>query len=336
MITDEKIKCSIQQIETISFIGGGKLMLESIILAKAMGFGVHVFLSERHANETFGEASFVTQLQTCGIPFKILSNAESIDPSIFTDSLENTLGLCFGPSWIFPTSVLKRYPAGIFNFNGIPIPRYLGGAHYTWQIMNGYRETGCFIQEITPDVDKGRIFLSEVSILNDELKTPSDYFEANEDLGIRFVKIFFGMLQDRSDFYPCEFEILNSDRLYFPRLMTTENGWIDWSWTGAQIYSFCNAFSNPYSGAMTFYDGRRIHLKEVKFISDDKHTEFHPFCSGLIVRSNVESFCVAVTDGLLEVLDWSVDGSVMIKEGFRLFTDSTTLAKARLFKPRYS
>ena len=49
---------------------------------------------------------------------------------------------------------LKNYQ---LNFNPTPIPKFFGGAHYTWQILNKNLDSGLFIQEITKNVDRGEI-----------------------------------------------------------------------------------------------------------------------------------------------------------------------------------
>ena len=63
----------------------------------------------------------------------------------------------FWAAWIFSDKIIELFNQNIFNYNGIPVPLYLGGAHFTWQILNQSRRGGAFIQRITSDVDRGSV-----------------------------------------------------------------------------------------------------------------------------------------------------------------------------------
>ena len=58
----------------------------------------------------------------------------------------------------------------MLNFNGIPVPKYLGGAHYTWQILNSDKSGGNVLQEITENIDKGPILKSDYYELSSSAK----------------------------------------------------------------------------------------------------------------------------------------------------------------------
>lgn len=323
-------------IDTIIFIGGGMLMARCMARARALGFRTAAMLAERHASETLATGQKLTALLSANEqPHRILTSVDQVDPtSLFADP-GRALALCFGPAWIFPAAVIERFAAGMLNFNGIPIPRYLGGAHYTWQILNDYRRSGCHIQQITADVDRGDLLMSASFELPALAATPADYFEANDACGYEFLDTFLGSLMRREPLQPRRFEAVDAERLYFPRLMTRDNAWIDWSWSGADILRFCSAFSAPYPGASTHYQGRRIFVKKASLETDAEHVGFHPFCAGLIVRTQANSFTVAVRNGLLRIDAWAFEGDApALKEGERLDSDAAQLARARLYRPK--
>lgn len=329
------------RIASLVFVGGGNIMLKTMQTARFKGFVVGAILAPRHATEVIVSGqTLMAELQRLNIPVCIVQTASDVDPHCLGEGFTSSLALCFGPAWIFPDAVLERFHHGMLNFNGIPIPHYLGGAHYTWQILNGHRGAGCHIQQITGDVDRGDLFLSKTFELPDDVATPGDYFRENEEYALHFLECFLDQLIAEQDFKVRPFADVNNHRLYFPRLITSENGWIDWSWSGNQIVAFCNAFGPPYRGAATKLNGRRIYLKRVVFVAEPSHPDFHPFCSGLIVRSFGDSFFVAVTGGLLQVDSHEFDeqdGAVVrIREGDRLFTDVATLEHARIYRPQIS
>lgn len=334
-------KYSFGKVKSLVFIGGGNLMLATMAAARSKGFAVGAILAPRHAEEILVDGqSLLSELQKQKFPSDVAETASDVDPQRLGAEFSSALALCFGPAWIFPESVRSRFQHRILNFNGIPIPHYLGGAHYTWQILNEHRQAGCHIQQITENVDRGDFIMSETFELPKHVSTPADYFRANEEYGARFLENFLDKLAAGHDFQARPFADVNPHRLYFPRLITTENGWIDWSWTGEQIIAFCLAFGSPYRGASTKLNGRRIYIKHADFVVESSHPDFHPFCSGLIVRCLEGSFFVAVSGGLLRVNAYEFDerdsAPDRIREGDRLFTDAAMLEHARLYRPQIS
>ncbi len=320
------------------FIGGGQLMLDTLLAARAKGLRVGALLAPRHAAEVLADGrTLQAELASQKVPYDVAAEAAALDPACLGEGFGRSLALCFGPAWIFPPAVMARFAHGMLNFNGIPIPHYLGGAHYTWQILNRHRRGGCHIQCITPDVDRGDLLMSEAFDLPNDCATPEDYFRENDRRGHAFLARFLDRLVAQEGFQPRPFGDVDTARLYFPRLITRDNGWIDWSWPGRAIHDFCRAFGAPYPGASTFYNGRRIQLLCTTWLGDTDPAYLHPFCSGLVVRSRPEAYYVGVTDGLLRVDAWRFDGDApppRIREGDRLHTDAVTLEAARLHRPR--
>jgi len=248
------------------------------------------------------------------------------------------LALCFGPAWIFSSKVISAFGAGMINFNGIPMPHYLGGAHYTWQILNENKQGGCFLQEITNQLDQGDILKAEKFILPSHVSTPRDYFAANHEIGRRFIRQTLEDFRANKEFFPIPFSRVRSSRLYFPRLLTKDNGWIDWNWSGREVALFCQAFDEPYRGAGTYIKGHEVRLKQVVGPNSEMGADsFHSYLSGLIVRKNEEKIWVASIDGLLQVkyvID-SAGNNILsdLNEGDRFQTPPNILHHARNFRP---
>ena len=324
-------------VKRICFIGGGRLMAEAMLFARNLGFEVVAIIATRHSTEKInGEENLLEYLSKHTTQVKVTDNPAEASAALVFPNTSNSLALCFGPAWIFPEQVVNSYSRGMFNFNGIPIPRYLGGAHYTWQILNNSFDSGRFIQIITEKVDRGDILMSEISSLDPGLATPADFFQANHGLALKFVQSFLTKLSRGESFESIDFDSVSRDRLYFPRVSTKKNGWIDWSWTGPDIESFCRAFSNPYEGASTKYLGATIRLREAIF-HESKKESFHPFCFGLVVRVTHNGFFVSVRGGLLEVLDWKFEEKVwQVLEGERLATPQKLLYEAKTYVPKSS
>ncbi len=284
----------------ITLIGGGDLMVQAAILARDAGLGVAAVMASRHADETLPLAEKQAAAAFSGIGVR----AHRVDdinawPDIGDAGGEGVLALCFGPSWIFGKHVLGLFGAGMINFNGIPIPRYLGSAHYTWQILNGDRHGGCFLQEITMDVDRGPILRRLDFELPANARLPWDYFVANVEEGRRFLQSAIADMRANKPFEAVAFESLDAGRLYFPRLNTRVNGWIDWTWPAPEVELFCRAFDAPYTSAGTFIGDEEVRLSCVHL--EQGEDDLHPFTAGLVVRRGDGAAWVAARGGLLRV-----------------------------------
>lgn len=329
-------------VKKLVLIGGGDLMVETASVAREYQFAVTVIMAPRHAEETLPLSGGNARDACLATGAEVVVMEDINQPGALagrTWSGAGALALCFGPAWIFSADVISSFGAGMINFNGIPVPHYLGGAHYTWQILNGNRQGGCFLQAITSRIDRGDILRAQKFDLPPEVATPHDYFAANHRLGCRFLREALADFKADREFVPIAFAQVNADRLYFPRLLTRHNAFIDWAWTGSAIAAFCQAFDDPYPGATTFVGDRAVRLKKVRL--DPAATfSFHPYVSGLVVRKLGRRLWVGVTDGLLQIElvvdDAGVDAIESLREGDRFATPPEALHRCRTFVPKVS
>lgn len=326
--------------EMLVFIGGGELMLDAIEMARRRGFGARAILAPRHAAEMLPDGrTMVEALAVAGVDYAVVvSPDEIIGHDLLRLNMGRKMALCFGPAWVFPNALLAKFECGMFNYNGIPVPEYLGGAHFTWQILNGDRQSGCFIQRVTADLDRGGIVFHRFQDIPNTARVPADYFYWNRKFGRTFLEDYFDSLARGSLPVETSFESVAGRRLYFPRLNTRENGWIDWDWSGEAILSFCNAFDAPYVGASTYYEGRWVHLRGARMITGASVRRFHPYCSGLIVAVGHGDASIATSAGLLlieRIVCANSGVPISVVQGHRFHTDSERLRAARSFRPYY-
>ena len=160
-----------------------------------------------------------------------------------------------------------------------------------------------------------------------------DYQHYNDNISLKFIKAFIQKhIVHAEPILDCDKQPSWEDLLYYPRLLTSQCAWIDWSWSGDEIARFCIAFDNPYPGARSCLNGRTVILKDVVL---DKSLYHHPYCSGLIVRKDLNYVYVAVRDGVLKVaniyFEDSEDGknTSSFKLGVRLSTPNELLNNSR-------
>ena len=138
-----------------------------------------------------------------------------------------------------------------------------------------------------------------------------------------------------------EFDVIGQPEylsMYWPRLNTPEQAFIDWTWSLKQVENFINAFDSPYQGAATFIKGRKVFLK--KCCVDYNDGPFHPFQQGIIYRKTGDTLFVSVNEGTLIIKDILNEAGKNIHNelqlGERFFTPLKYLESAKLFKAVYT
>ena len=182
------------------------------------------------------------------------------------------------------------------------------------------------------DIDRGPVFYNDSYII-DEISeiSPIDYELLNCKKGLAFLKNITEDALANNFFIASSQEVDWSQLSYFPRLYTPQHGWVDWSWSGHQIFLFCRAFSQPYPGAMSSIDDVDLTLLNVSFVDDQL---IHPFCAGLI--SNVDrksGFVTILVEGgsLVAHLRLIDNGNLYFpKLGARLFSSYDRLKMSKM------
>ena len=324
-----------------TLIGCGAEMLWAARQFREQGLTPAVVLAPRHENEIIAGTGLpaAQAFRDLGCDVHVLQNINHVpDPAAQPWAGIATLALCFGPAWVFSPSVCAAFGLGMVNFNATPVPRYIGGAHFTWQIMNGYRRGSCVLQEITADVDRGPILRRHDFELPSAARIPEDYYDAYDRESRDFLTEVIRDFCAGASFEAVPFSEVERQRAYFPRLFTPRNGFIDWSWSAPEIERFCCAFDRPYPGAATYLQGRLLRLRGVCLVEDDIGLS-HPFMAGLVVRRLGEGLWLAARDGLLSVAEarWEDgdDARAALQEGMRLVTPPDALHAAFAYLPRY-
>ncbi len=255
---------------TYFLIGGGKFLFDTAIEFKKKKIKFEIILSIRHYKDLIKDKDLFIKTKKYKISFIVLKNINK-DTKIFK-KLKKTknIALCFGPAWIFSNNFLKLFDNKIFNINCIPLPYYMGGAHFTWQILNNSKDCGIYLQQITNQLDQGSIYLGKKFKILKKNPTPSLYFNAYDIQLRKFIKKLIFNILNNIRFKKKKFKKLFNMREYFPRLNSSINGYINWQWSTIDIIKFCNAFDKPYRGASTFLNGRRVFLKNVSLYKKKK------------------------------------------------------------------
>jgi len=328
------------RVNRIILFGGAPLLAGAARDLQAAGYEVFAFTSPRHAAEPVTAAAerLDTVLAALGVPFWVTEDINT-EPNLAGLITAGTLGIGMGEAWSFGRPLIEAFGGRLVDFMGIPLPRYRGGAHYTWMILTGERRMACNIQLIDEHMvqgehDSGAIVFRREYQLESQVRIPRDYFAAAVPAEVAFIRDFLAQINAGRDF---PLEVPNEHAsLFFPRLSTAAHGWIDWSWSGEAIERFICAFDEPYPGARTLLGQQVTCLRAAAL---DEGEPFHPFQSGLIVRVHEEEgIVVATTSGLLTVRQARLPSGEFLRTvhpGMRFMTPRALLEDALRDQVRY-
>lgn len=300
-----------KRINNYIIFGGSELSILAIQLLIIKGSNIRVVTSPRQIDEMFSDTCLREVCSSNNIEFEILDSIDSISSNI---DFTNTIGLSFGAPWVFPKSFALKFGGGLYDFMCIDVPRYRGGAHHSWQILNKETKFAHCLQRIIGDQEtyhQGDILLKhEFTISLDLIESPKKLFQIHLHEAKKFMQIIFNH----------NLNLLNgskpnlSDVRYYPFLNTHKQAFINWGWDSTAVADFINAFSAPYCGAATFYQG-----KEVKILgrSEVLNEYCHPFAAGIITNISKTGIIVGGNGRLINI---SLDVSDNFQIGERFYT----------------
>lgn len=247
-----------------------------------------------------------------------------------------TIGFSLYTFWIFRPEIIKLFNGKLYNFHGAVLPMERGGGAVSWRILTENKNGGFSIHTVSEGIDTGDIVLQNKFIYPSTCQIPQDFLDYNESKEKELLNRFFNLIINGKEFKTTP--QMESESQYWPLLNTNVNGYIDWTWRAKEIELFINAFDDPYPGAITYYNEKKIHLKKCFIFEDDGF--FHPFQSGIIYRVHNTKIFVAARGGTLgigEVFDEygeSICGE--IKVGNRFFTPIAEIEEAKCRKIAYN
>lgn len=150
---------------------------------------------------------------------------------------------------IIPQSVLDQFPLGIINIHPSLLPAYRGPTPIEQAILDGTTKTGVSIMRLTAGMDEGPVYKqSLVHLKGNESK--AEITDRLQLLGSELLievlpKIAKGQLKPRRQPHP--------ERASYSRLLSKEDGLIDWGKSAEQIEREIRAFAGwPSSSTELF------------------------------------------------------------------------------------
>jgi len=180
---------------------------------------------------------------------------------------------------------------GAFNMHGSLLPKYRGRAPINWAVLHGEKSTGVTLHHMVKQADAGDIVDQEAVPIGPD-DTARDVFD-------RCVKAARVVLERQIDALtqgtaPRRKQD-ESQATYFGG-RTPEDGRIDWTAGAEKIYNLIRAVTQPYPGAFTDVDGKKLFIWWAKPVPGPGGTP------GQIVST--DPLIVATGSGDLELINW--------------------------------
>jgi len=328
------------KIDKLILLGGWFSMDEFIrYVKKETDFKLVIFSCPRHLGEVINGLTLREILKRNKIIYYESTDINQ-DKNLKKEITENTLGIGMGASWIFGKRTVGLFAKDhLLDFMNIDLPRYRGGAHHTWRILNR-NNIGCLNLQIIhggkETFHQGELVYSERFLFPKNLRRADDSINFQLRKELAFLKEFLKKIKKGGKFRVVTLN--EKESTYFPFLSTKDNGLINWGWSAQNIYLFINAFDGPYPGASTYLSGKRVYLKDCHLLK--AKGQYHPFTSGIVARKDGRGIFVTATGALLNIKkavdEKGADFMNFIKPGDRLHTPFAELDKALGFDAVYT
>lgn len=320
----------------ILFFGGNRKnesypLLKFAIDAKKRGHEVIIFTEDLHLNMLAGNGKTLKQyLDEEGLEY---IKVKEISKDMVSKYIDNrTTGLLVNAIWLVRQEVIDLFGGRLYNYHNARLPEERGAAAYSWKILSQSRKGGLAIHKVEKKFDTGDIVICREFIFPEECRIPADYYLYMNGIEDKLFSEFMDKV-DSGGFMPARKQIENNS-FYWPRLNTDANGYINWDWSARDVELFINAFDDPYEGASTFIEGRKVRIK--KCVSEKVKNNFHPFQAGIVFRQQRESIFVICNGGYLTIKDVFDEHGKRINDkirlGSRFYTPYSYLEEAKAVK----
>lgn len=188
---------------------------------------------------------------------------------------------------------------GIMNIHASLLPKYRGAAPIQWAIINGDEYTGVTIMRTEAGIDTGDILLAE-SIKIGERETAGELFDRLAILGSELIVKALKLLESGN----AKFVKQDENLATHVRMLTKEDGLIDWSKTPKQIFDLVRG-TDPWPGAFTYYNGKLLKIRSVEIYQKETSGAF----GEVIVSDKNEGIVVRTNGGAIKITELQLEGA---------------------------
>ena len=198
--------------------------------------------------------------ETLNIPFFEIDSVPGqriTDHTKFIAEAKVDVILVMGWYYMVPAKIRELAKYGAWGIHASLLPKYAGGAPLVWAIINGEKETGVSLFQLSDGVDDGDIIAQEKIDIAPEDTIKEVYAKATKaSSGI--LQTVLGGTRDWC------FTPQNKDEIEVWPQRNPKDGEINWGWDPERIHNFIRAQSKPYPGAWTNINGKKVTIWDAK------------------------------------------------------------------------
>lgn len=201
---------------------------------------------------------------------------------------------------IIPQEILDIPTFGCLNIHGSILPAYRGASPIQMAIWHGDDETGVTIMRMDAGMDTGDI----ISISKIPIKNTDTSQKLHDKLSVLGAK---ELLEILPQYIQGQLKPYSQDSTFatYTKLITKEDGLIDWSYTARDIYNQYRACT-PWPGVYTFLDGKRLKLLQIKPV--DPLLDIATLKEGTMIQQGKRLFVVCGNETLIELIELQREG----------------------------
>ncbi|MBI5674544.1 MAG: methionyl-tRNA formyltransferase [Nitrospirae bacterium] len=216
---------------------------------------------------------------------------------------------------LLPSGIIHLPKFGCINIHASLLPKYRGAAPINWAIINGDKMTGITIMLMDEGMDTGPILLHREEAIRDE-DTAGSLSERLSLLGAEALIKTLDMLK-QGLIKPVP---QTRDASSAP-LLRKDNGLIKWPLSADKLGNFIRGV-NPWPGAYTFLDGKRIKILKAASVNGSGE-------AGIICKAQKDELFVGTGKGLLRLIEVQPAGKPVMD--VRLFMQGRSLKEGMKF-----
>ena len=232
--------------------------------------------------------------------------------------LKPDLLISFAYGHIFGPKFLALFPLGGINIHPSMLPKYRGPSPIQTAILNRDTETGITVQTLALEMDQGDILAVEKLPLSGR-ETAGSLGELAAQKGAQMlsevlIKIANGTVSRTAQ---------NHSEATYCKLITRDDGLIDWNLSAVQIEAKIRAF-DPWPLCRTIHKGRELFILEASIFNGQMAVKSHGQVLGIDKNNGI---LIQTGDGILSVtrLQYQAKKALFWRDflnGVRDFSDS--------------
>ncbi len=202
---------------------------------------------------------------------------------------------------IIPKHILEIPRRGALNIHPSLLPRWRGPSPIQYTILHGDTKTGVTIIQMDELMDHGSI-VSASSFQLPASSTPT-YSKLHEKLSRAAATLLIETLPRWLD---GKIKPIPQDesKATYSKLLTKEDGKIDWSHPADEIERMVRAFT-PWPGAWTLWNGKRLRIEEAEFTKENSPSKK----AGCVWQPAKDTLCVQAKTGSIRIKKLTLEGT---------------------------